>query len=303
MQAAAAERVRAPDSVSVRFQISIIIPAYNAVGTLGEQLEALLAQAYAGEWEIIVVDNRSSDGTAALVQCYQARWPSLRLVPACERQGRAYACNVGARAATGQALIFADADDVAAPGWLATLGAALAEHDFVASCLDAEALNQALPWHPQPPNWATTRNLDFLPFAGGALMAVARGAFEAVGGFDERAPYCEDIDLSWRLQLHGYRLYCAEQAVMHVRYRGSEPALWKQQVRFAAAHAYLYKHFHAQGMPRSSARAAGRELLRLARTAGCLRGPDRKARLLWLRAAGVRWGRLVGSLRYGVLYL
>jgi len=289
--------------VQVGFRLSVIIPAYNAAETLGEQLDALLAQVYPGEWEILVVDNRSTDDTAALVNEYQLRAPWLRLVPACERQGRAYACNVGARVATGQALIFVDSDDVVAPGWLAALAAALRENDFVAGCLEADQLNQSLPWHPNPPNWATQRNLDFLPFAGGALMAVSRAVFEAVGGFDESAPYCEDIDLSWRLQLRGYRLQCVPNAILHVRYRGNEQALWRQQMRFAAAHAYLYKRFRAQGMPRSSARLACRQLLKLARTADRLWGPDPKPRLMWVREAAVRWGRLVGSLRYGVLYL
>ena len=194
--------------------LSVIMPAYNAAQTVGEQLEALAGQDYPGEWELLVVDNRSTDETTAIVQRNAGRIRRLRLVTAAERQGRAHACNVGARAAAGRAFIFCDADDVADAGWLSALAQALQQHAFVAATIEVEALNRQLSWHPRPPNWATQKNLGFLPFAGGALMAVSRRVFEALGGFDERAPFCEDIEFSWRLQLCGFALQPVPAAIM-----------------------------------------------------------------------------------------
>ena len=285
--------------------LSVIMPAYNAAQTIAEQLDALASQDYAGEWELLVVDNRSTDDTAAIVQRYaqQSRLPRLRLVRAAERQGRAYACNVGARTAAGSALIFCDADDVADTGWLSALAQALQQHAFVAATIEVEALNAHLPWHPRPPNWATQRNLGFLPFAGGALMAVSRPAFEALGGFDERAPFCEDIDLSWRLQLAGFVLQPVPGAIMHVRYRGSLDAIWRQTDRFAEAHVYLYQAFAAYGMPRSSRQDVWRSYVSLAKTATRLWGKDERARAQWIRQAATAWGHMKGSLRYFTLFL
>lgn len=62
--------------------ISVIILAYNAEETLGEQLEALRAQDYDGEWEVIVVDNHSTDDIADLVGKYQDVMQNLSLVEA-----------------------------------------------------------------------------------------------------------------------------------------------------------------------------------------------------------------------------
>lgn len=65
--------------------LSVIIPAHNAANTLGEQLEALKAQEYDGNWEIVVVNNGSTDNTVKVIQDYQHLMPHLRLVHALER--------------------------------------------------------------------------------------------------------------------------------------------------------------------------------------------------------------------------
>jgi glycosyltransferase involved in cell wall biosynthesis len=57
--------------------LSVVIPAHNVAATLGDQLDALAAESWDGEWEIVVVDNCSTDGTAALVRDHAARNPRL----------------------------------------------------------------------------------------------------------------------------------------------------------------------------------------------------------------------------------
>ncbi len=61
-------------------EISILIAAYNAADTLGEQLDSLRPQQYEGSWEVLVADNRSSDGAAERVRRYQQLMPNLRLI-------------------------------------------------------------------------------------------------------------------------------------------------------------------------------------------------------------------------------
>lgn len=286
--------------------LSVVVPAYDAEATLREQLNALKSQDYVGVWEIIVVDNRSHDSTAQIVYEYQQAIPNLRLVPAMEKQGRAYACNVGVRAAKGDAILFCDADDVVAPGWLRALAKALETNDIVAGATEVDKLNETAPWRPAPFASAKKTTLKFLSRFAGANCGVRRSCFEAVGGFSEDihlyAP-CEDIDLAWRLQLHGYTLHDVPDAVVHYRYRGTTKGLWKQMLSYGEAHVYLYKKFSTYGMPRSSIWAAlGKYLKLIKRLPLAYRGTPRD-KSVWLRTAAVCWGRLKGSLRLHTLYL
>jgi len=126
--------------------LSVIMPVYNAAATLDQQLNALNAQVFDGHGEIVAVDNRSTDDSVRVIRQYQQQMPYLRLVQAGEKQGRAYACNVGAQAAKGDVFIFCDADDVVASGWLAALAEALEQHDFVAGTIEVQALNLSKAW-------------------------------------------------------------------------------------------------------------------------------------------------------------
>ena len=283
--------------------VSVIIPTYNAANTLAEQLEGLKAQTYDGDWEILIVNNRSTDATVNVVQDYQRVMPNLRLVRAMERQGRAYACNVGAQLAQGGAFIFCDADDVAAHGWLSVLAEALEKHHVVAGAIEVHTLNQSAPWRPCPFNCDGRPILNFLPHAMGCNMAISREAFETVGGFCEDALFIEDGDISWRLQLQGYTIHYVPAAVMHHRYRETLQEMCKQIVSYSAAHVCLFKRFAVHGMPRSSITEALKRYKWLIKRAPFLLVGDRQDKEKWSYFAAFRWGRLLGSLRYRILYL
>src|SRR5262245_35038573 len=113
-------------------KLSVIIPCYNAAETIGDQLEALTCQRWSQLWEVVVVDNKSTDRSRTIVESYQKRLPNLRMINAFERQGQAHARNVGAQVACGESLAFCDADDEVGAEWLAAMGEALSKHDFVA---------------------------------------------------------------------------------------------------------------------------------------------------------------------------
>lgn len=100
-------------------EISVIIPAFNAERFLPLQLEALDAQSGAPSYEVVVVDNASTDGTASVVHrlAREVSYP-LRLVSAPEHQGPGFARNVGAAHAHADLLMFADADDVVSRWWV-----------------------------------------------------------------------------------------------------------------------------------------------------------------------------------------
>ena len=82
----------------------MVVPAYNAAATLGDQLDALAAQRFEGDWELVVVDNGSSDGTAELARQHRWRFPAFTLVDGGSQRGHSAPRNAGARAARGELL-------------------------------------------------------------------------------------------------------------------------------------------------------------------------------------------------------
>ena len=118
-------------------KISVIIACLNEAQHISEQLEALSRQHIpAGlTWEVIVADNGSSDGTPDLARRF-ADCLNLTVLDASAKPGPSYARNSAAQVATGEVLLFTDADDVVADDWLAQMARALDNHDFVAARLE-----------------------------------------------------------------------------------------------------------------------------------------------------------------------
>jgi glycosyltransferase involved in cell wall biosynthesis len=284
--------------------LSVVIAAHNAATTLPEQLAALLAEEWSQRWEIIVVDNRSTDATATMVtDAAAASAVPVRVVPAPDGRGPAYARNVGAAAAAGAALAFCDADDVVAPGWVAAMGDALADHEFVAGPVDLTALN---------PDWlaairgstGTAAPPVFdgrVPFASSCNLGIRRDRFLAVGGFDEELQVGEDIDLSMRLCRAGVALTFVSAARVRYRLRPTLRANYEQAVAYGAARPVLAERWAAMSGEAADRWGGARNWAWLIRHLGDLRAPAGRARWLWV--AGQRVGSLRGSVRVRRLYL
>jgi glycosyltransferase involved in cell wall biosynthesis len=294
---------RRPPPAAPPALLSVIIAAYNAERTLGEQLDSLAAQEYAGAWEVIVVDNRSTDGTAALVRERAQATPHLRLAAAPDRKGQAHARNLGAGVARGDAFIFVDADDVTAPGWLAAFGAALGQHHAVAGSLETKRLNADAVPRPFGYKGVERRALGFLPYMVGCNCGVSRQAFFDVGGFAEDLPPCEDMDFSWRLQLAGYALHYAPEAVVHYRFRKTLRELYSQIDTYAQLYPLLYQRYAPHGMRRATAGEVLRKYWRLVVTARYLVRGSAYHRAEWVYQTAYALGLVRGSLKHRVLYL
>jgi len=284
-------------------KLSVVIPCLNAAATLPAQLEALAAQDFDGAWEVIVADNGSSDGSREVAEEFRGRLPELHLVDASDRRGQAHAKNLGVRAASGDAILYCDADDVVAPGWLAALSGALARHDFVACRYDNERLNPA--WaqrthmNPQRDGLTCYDYPDFLPHAGGGGLAVSRQAHEAVGGFDETMPALEDTDYCWRLQLAGFPLVFAPEALVYIRHRHDLGGVYRQGVSYGLHNVLIYKKYRGKGMPRLGLLPGLLRWAKLLLTSPRFFTRDGRARWTW--QLGWRVGRIRGCFRYRVL--
>lgn len=230
-------------------KLSVVLPCYNAAGVIGIQLAALARQSWVGQWEVIAADNGSTDDTVSVVKQYADRIPHLRIVDASAQRGPAHARNIGVRAATGEAVVFCDADDEVAPGWLEAMGKALAASDFVACSLDAKKLN---------PEWTQIHDdfqahglgklewYPYLPHAGGSSLGVRRSVFEAVGGFDSTLRYCEDTDFCCKAQLSGTTLQFVPEAVLHVRFQTSYRGLYRQARNWAKGSVAVFARYRVR---------------------------------------------------------
>lgn len=283
-------------------QLSVIVPCYNAAATLAVQLEALGQQRWQAAWEIIVVDNGSTDDTAAVVQRYRRRLPQLRLVAATARRGAAYARNVGAKASKAECLAFCDADDQVAPGWLAAIAEALQTADFVASRFEHRRLNAAgVLAYRRPHQVDGLIDHPFFPHAGGCGLGIKRRLHQQVGGFDESIRYLEDTDYCWRLQLAGVALQFVPKAVVHIRYRPTVAASFAQAQQWGECSVLLYRRFRPSGYPVFTACDGGREWVALGRQLWQVRSRGQLGK--WCRNLGWRLGRLRGAVKYRVFAL
>jgi len=281
--------------------LSVVIPCLNAADVLPRQLEALISQEWNGTWDVIVADNGSTDTTMAIARSYERRLPSLRIVDASARRGRQHACNAGAKVA-GRAVVFIDADDEIAPGYVAAVGEALAQHPLVASRIDDSTLNNG--WILDGRSGAQSadlqHNLGFLPYGSGGTLGVRYSVFEALGGFADDMDYAEDVDFCWRAQLSGVPIFFVPDAVVRYRYRPTLLSMFRQHRNFGRASALLYRTYRGRGMPGRSRRAGLHDWWGL--TKGFLLIRSRADAARWSRRLGRNVGRLQGSLRYRVWY-
>jgi len=282
--------------------VSVILPARNAARVLPQQLDALGRQTYSGPWEVVVADHESSDDSATIAGAYSGRLP-LRIVTVRGARGPGGARNAAARVARGDLLLFCDADDVVCADWVESMARGAPEVDIVGGRLDEETLNSAAvrAWRPpQQPEATLARPDGFLPFAPSCNMAIWADAFWSLGGFSERETH-EDVELSWRAQLAGFRIGFAPDAVVAYRHRSSLRELARQSYRYGRGSVALYVQYRERGLRRERLRVVLGSWRRLV-TRIPVRS-DASSRGAYVRDASFRLGRLVGSLRHRVGYL
>lgn len=234
-------------------KITIVIPCFNGAATLLDTLKALATQEWEHPWEVVFADNGSTDNSREIAQMFVERMPNFRIVDASLRRGQPFALNVGVAAAQGEAIVFCDADDVVGQGWLAAMGDALSQHQFIASRMDIELLNPH--WthsYRINPQQSDIQHVNYPPYfshAGGGTLGVRRSLFLDVGGFDETLPYLHDTDFCFRVQMKGAKLCFVPEAIMHVRFRTSLKSIYRQACNYAEYNVLLAKRYRNYGLP------------------------------------------------------
>ncbi len=228
-----------PQTNTSRLRISLVIPAYNEEGHLRACLEAACNQTEPF-YEIIVVDNNSTDRTAAI-----AREFPVRLLHE-SRQGKLHADTAGFNAVRGEIIARIDADTVITPQWAATVQIIFGE--------DATDAVSGLPRYydlalPRLANKIEhffrrrmARELRETLFLQGANMAVRRRAWEEIRDnlcYDRR--YHEDFDIAIHLQRQGYRVTYDERLVAGLSARAVDVPL-----RFFVSYVRMNSYTYAQ---------------------------------------------------------
>lgn len=209
---------------------SIIVVNYNSGDFLQGALTSLAAQTRR-DFEVILVDNASSDGSINNLET--SGLPNFRLMAETENHGFARGNNLGVAHAQGAWIVLLNPDAEAQPDWLEQIAASMTRHPKVSSFAslqlrlgDNDVIDGAgdnylifgIPWR-----GGYGRSRKTLPEEGecfspcGASAVIRKSLFLKVGGFDERLfCYCEDVDLGFRLQLMGERcVFIPEAIVQH----------------------------------------------------------------------------------------
>lgn len=278
-------------------KLSVIIPCYNGAATLGEQLDALAAQEWDEPWELLLVDNGSTDDSRTIAEQYLGRLPHMRIVDASTKPGTSFARNTGVVAATAEAVVFCDADDVVAPGWVAAIGSALQKNQAVASRFDYKRLNSEQSQEYMKGNQASgLQQLWYPPYAlhaGGCGLGVHKSIHMAVGGFDETIRRLHDTDYCLRIQQMGIELTFVPDALIHIRNREDWQGVYYQGRSWARYNTCLYKRYRGQDHIQHPWRKYWLDWFRLAKRL-IKKGPTPK----WIFQLGWQIGLMQGCLFY-----
>jgi GT2 family glycosyltransferase len=228
--------------------VSIVIPSWNGRGYLEECLPSLRAQTFT-DFELVVVDNGSTDGTADYVR---RTWPEARLLVHAGELGFCRAVNSGLDVARGELVVILNNDVVVEPAWLQELVACMERHPAAGFC-SSKALSYDDPRRLDgagaalaPSGWfyevghGMTDQGQYdaereVCVATGVSLMLRRSVLQEIGGLDEEfGTGCEDVDLTLRAFLAGYRGWYAPRSVLRHHRSGTvsrQPVALVEQVQ------------------------------------------------------------------------
>src|SRR5439155_193637 len=238
-------------------RISVVVCTYNGARTIRDCFEGLKRLEYP-DYEAIVVDDGSTDATAAIARQYDCRLIQT------ENRGLASARNTGLVAATGEIVAYIDDDPYPDPHWLTYLAAMFlsTSHAAVGGPNLAPpgdgAIAECIARAPGGPVHVllSDREAEHIP---GCNMAFRKSSLVAIGGFDPQFRAAgDDVDVCWQLEERGWTLgFSAAAMVWHHR-RNSVRTYWKQQIGYGRAEAMLERKWPKKYNGSGHARWAGR---------------------------------------------
>lgn len=226
-------------------RVSVITPCYNAEKYVGQTIESICSQSF-GDWEHILVNDGSTDGSAAVMRSFAAKDRRIRILTQ-SNSGMSISRNNGVRAASPESayLLFLDADDCAEPGMLDYLvkyldthpdvGVARVEYRFIDAAGNFieydESKYRLAPdglWLRElPPNCPDTPFLSVFTLCAiiSSISLIRRSVFEQVGGYDETfGDHREDTDLFLRMALQSKIHFIPQKFIRRRRHPDQDTA-------------------------------------------------------------------------------
>jgi len=230
-----------------KLDLSIIIISFNTREILTDCIKSVIKYTKGIEYEIIVIDNNSTDGSLERIKELEKKYPQVSLIDAKANLGFGKANNLGARKAKGEYLLLLNSDTLvfdnaikvsldnlkktsevgvysckllnadktvqASGGHFPTFGNVFAWQFFID---DLPIIGSLIPsFHPQLGSYDRNKQMDWIT---GAFMIIPKKVFDEVGGFDENIfMYTEEMELCFRLKKLGYKtVYQITPAIIHL---------------------------------------------------------------------------------------
>jgi cellulose synthase/poly-beta-1,6-N-acetylglucosamine synthase-like glycosyltransferase len=229
--------------------VSIVVPVYNGERTIEECIKSLLDLEYPKEkYEIIVVDNNSTDNSIEIAKKYP-----VRLLY--EGKQSSYAArNLGIKNTKGEIVAFTDADCIADKGWLKQLVKNFEEKTTagVGGEILAYPPENIIERYSVKSNILSQKSFfEFklanlkMPFIATANAAYKKGILNVIGLFDDSFTSGGDVDLSWRITFKDYRIVYEPKAIIYHRHRTTLYGLFRQFFRYGEGQPKLFKKHNA----------------------------------------------------------
>ncbi len=257
--------------------VSVVILNWNTRGLLEKCLRSLECPQPGLAYEVVVVDNASSDDSREMTR---AAFPNVRLIANVRNLGFGAGNNVAIPRTTGRYILFLNSDTIVHEGALTTLihfadsrtdigiaGPKLLNGDGTLQYSCRRYPNLGTGFFRNTPlgrlfpnnkfatdyllqNWdhATPRDVDWVS---GAALLIRRALIEQIGGFDEDYfMYCEDVDLCWRANHAGWRVtYCPDSVIDHLIGKSSDIAPTRMTYEFHRSQYLFYRKHYAATTP------------------------------------------------------
>lgn len=205
---------------------SVVIPACNSEKYLPATLESVISQTFP-DWEVVLVDDASSDGTPGIMDGYAEKYPRIRVFRNKENIGIAKSLNRGIREARGAWIARLDSDDLFIPGYLETLRSFIAklphQNCFVSGWVTVidgkgdKVLDVRL-----PASKTIKRMMDFENFLYHSATSFPKQVWERVGGYpDEDRKLSEDAEMWRRFFRNGVSLFMIPEHLVAYRIHDS----------------------------------------------------------------------------------
>jgi len=229
--------------------ISVIIPVYNAEKSIESCINAFFNQSYEGEYELIVVDDGSTDKTFEIIKKYARDYPKIIRVLHQKHNGPAAARNLGAKYAKGNIILFTDADCVPHKDWISEMIKPFKDKEIVGVQGRYKSIQKSLIARfvqlEIEDRYDKMRKYKYIDFVGSYSAGYRKDIFLKIGGFDEhfKIPSGEDSELSFRLHKMKYRMVFNPNAIVYHLHPNGVYKYFKQKFYRAFWRVLIYKKY------------------------------------------------------------